>query len=34
MEGGGNEQWGDKWEERFKNGTGSKQVPVPTPLLP
>ena len=27
MEGGGNEQWGDKWEERFKHGAGSKQVP-------
>ncbi|EIE19758.1 hypothetical protein COCSUDRAFT_19282 [Coccomyxa subellipsoidea C-169] len=25
LEGGGNEQWGDKWEERFKNGAGSKQ---------
>ena len=25
-EGGGNEQWGDKWEERFKDGKGGKQV--------
>ena len=30
MEGGGNEQWGDKWEERFKHGAGSKQVLRPT----
>ena len=26
LEGGGNEQWGDKWEERFKDGKGGKQV--------
>ena len=26
LEGGGNEQWGDKWEERFKDGSGGKQV--------
>ena len=26
VEGGGNEQWGDKWEERFKDGKGGKQV--------
>lgn len=33
LEGGGNEQWGDKWEERFKNGAGSKQVRYSLPTL-
>lgn len=26
LEGGGNEQWGDKWEESFKSGAGGKKV--------
>lgn len=26
LEGGETEQWGDKWEERFKDGSGGKQV--------
>ena len=25
-EAGTREQWGDKWEERFKDGRGTKQV--------
>ena len=25
---GQTEQWGDKWEERFKEGKGSKKVPI------
>ena len=25
-DGGPSEQWGDKWEERFKDGRGSKTV--------
>ncbi len=28
LEGGGNEQWGENWEERFKDGSGSKKVPI------
>ena len=32
LEGGGSEQWGDKWEERFKHGAGGKQVRQPLPL--
>ena len=26
LEDGGSEQWGDKWDERFKDGSGSKTV--------
>ncbi len=26
MQGGETEQWGDKWEERFKEGKGTKKV--------
>ena len=26
LEGGGNEQWGDKWRESFKDGAGDKTV--------
>ena len=26
LEGGGNEQWGDKWRESFKDGAGGKTV--------
>lgn len=26
LQGGETEQWGDKWEERFKEGKGSKKV--------
>ena len=33
MEGGGNEQWGDKWEERFKHGAGSKRVLLLQPVF-
>lgn len=25
---GQTEQWGDKWEERFKDGKGSKKVRI------
>ncbi len=26
LQGGETEQWGDKWEERFKEGKGTKKV--------
>ena len=26
LEGGGSEQWGENWEESFKQGTGGKKV--------
>ena len=26
IEGGGTQQWGDKWDERFKDGSGNKTV--------
>ena len=28
MQGGETEQWGDKWEERFKEGKGTKKVRI------
>jgi superfamily II DNA or RNA helicase len=28
LQGGETEQWGDKWEERFKEGKGTKKVSV------
>ena len=28
LQGGETEQWGDKWEERFKAGKGTKKVPT------
>ena len=28
LQGGETEQWGDKWEERFKEGKGTKKVGV------
>ena len=30
LQGGETEQWGDKWEERFKEGKGTKKVSVPS----
>ena len=30
LQGGETEQWGDKWEERFKEGKGTKKASVPS----